>query len=65
MTENIDRILSVTYASELPGGFKMARDVENADLKRLLIGIYLVITDTRGYMLNNHPDFKGEGVAAH
>jgi len=59
MTENIDRILSVTYASELPGGFKMARDVENADLKRLLIGIYLVITDTRGYMLNNHPDFKG------
>jgi hypothetical protein len=59
MTENIDRILSVTYASELPGGFKMARDVESADLKRLLIRIYLSITDDRGFMLNNHPDFKG------
>jgi hypothetical protein len=63
MTENIDRILSVTYASELPGGFKMSRDVGNADLKRLLIKIYLVITDDRGFMLNNHPDFKGwDGV---
>jgi hypothetical protein len=59
MAENIDRILSVTYASELPGGFKMARDVENTDLKRLLIQIYLVITDDRGFMLNNHPHFKG------
>jgi hypothetical protein len=59
MAENIDRILSVTYASELPGGFKMARDVENADLKRLLIRIYLAITDDRGFMLNNHPEFKG------
>ena len=59
MTENIDRILSVTYASELPGGFKMSRDVENADLKRLLIRVYLAITDRRGFMLYNHPDFKG------
>jgi hypothetical protein len=59
MTENIDRILSVTYASELPGGFKMSRDVENADLKRLLIRIYLGITDDRGFMLYNHPEFKG------
>jgi hypothetical protein len=59
MTENIDRILSVTYASESPSGFKMARDVENADLKRLLIRIYLAITDDRGFMLYNHPDFKG------
>jgi hypothetical protein len=58
MTENIDRILSVTYASELPGGFKMSRDVENADLKRLLVRIYLTITDDRGYMLYNHPDFR-------
>ena len=57
MTENIDRILSVTYASELPGGFKLSRDVENPDLKRLLVGIYLSITDDRGYMLYNHPDF--------
>jgi hypothetical protein len=59
MTENIDRILSITYASELPGGFKMARDVENADLKRLLIRIYLAITDDRGFMLTDHPEFNG------
>ena len=59
MAENIDRILSITYASELPGGFKMARDVENADLKRLLIRIYLAITDDRGFMLTDHPDFNG------
>jgi hypothetical protein len=59
MTENIDRILSVTYASELPAGFKMARDVDNPDLRRLLIRIYLAITDARGFMLSNHPDFKG------
>jgi hypothetical protein len=59
MVENIDRILSVTYASELPGGFKMARDVENADLKRQLVRVYLAITDDRGYMLYNHPEFKG------
>ena len=48
MVENIDLILSVTYASELPGGFKMARDIKNAELKRLLIRIYLAITDDRG-----------------
>jgi hypothetical protein len=59
MKENIDRILSVTFASELPNGFKLARDVENRDLKRLLIQIYLVITDDRGFMLYNHPDFNG------
>jgi hypothetical protein len=58
MTENIDRILSISYASELPGGFKMARDVQNADLKRLLIRIYLGIADDRGFMLYNHPDFQ-------
>jgi hypothetical protein len=59
MTENIDRILSVTYASDLTGGFKMARDVENVDFKRLLIRVYLAITDDRAFMLYNHPDFKG------
>lgn len=58
MKENIDRILTITYASELPGGFKMARDVKNPNLKRLLIRIYLVITDDRGSMLNEHRDFK-------
>ena len=59
MTENIDRILSVTYASELPGGLKMERDVKNAELKRLLIRIYLAIADDRGFMLSNHPEFRG------
>jgi hypothetical protein len=59
MTENIDRVLSVTFAPELPGGFKMAHDVENSELKRLLIRVYLAITDDRGYMLYNHPDFMG------
>lgn len=59
MVDNIDRILTVTFASELPNGFKMARDVSNTDLKRQLIRIYLSITDDRGFMLTDHPDFKG------
>ena len=59
MKENIDRILSITYASEAPRGFSMARDVKSADLRRALIRIYLSITDDRGYMLSNHPDFMG------
>jgi hypothetical protein len=59
MTENVDRILSIVYASELPGGFQMARDVENAELKGLLIRIYLAVVDDRGFMLTDHPDFKG------
>ena len=59
MTENIDRVLSVTFASDLPGGFKMTRDVGNADLKQMLIRIYLAITDDRGFMLYNHPEFMG------
>jgi hypothetical protein len=29
----------------------MARDIGNADLKRLLVRIYLAITDDRGFML--------------
>jgi len=59
MTENIDRVLSITYASELPGGFRMLRDVQDATLKSLLIKIYLAITADRGFMLSNHPEFKG------
>jgi hypothetical protein len=50
MVENIDRILSVTFAPELPGGFKMGRDVVNLSLKRQLLRIYLAITDERGFM---------------
>ncbi len=59
MMENVDRVLSVTYASELPAGFKMARDVQNVDLKELLTRVYLGINDGRGYMLFNHPGFRG------
>ncbi|SDP33242.1 hypothetical protein [Afipia sp. GAS231] len=58
MTENIDRVLSITFASELPVGFAMSRDVTNADLKRMLIRLYVTITDDRGFMLQNHPEFK-------
>ena len=59
MTENIDRVLSVTFASTLPGGFRMARDIESADLRHNLLRLYLGITDDRGYMLYNHPEFRG------
>lgn len=59
MIENIDRILSITFASVTPNGFKMVRDVSNAALKRMLVRIYLATTDKRGYMLSNHPDFMG------
>ena len=59
MTQNVNRVLSVTYASEMPAGFQLARDVVNADLKRMLIRIYLAITDDRAFMLTNHPEFKG------
>jgi len=58
MTENIDRVLSITFASELPSGFAMSRDVTNTDLKRMLIRLYVTITDDRGFMLQNHPEFK-------
>jgi hypothetical protein len=59
MIENIDRILSIKFSSVTPNGFKMTRDVSNVDLKRMLVRIYLAITDDRGDMLNNHPDFMG------
>lgn len=58
MTENINRVLGITYASELPGGFVMARDVKNPDLKRQMLRIYLTILDDRGFTLQNHPEFK-------
>jgi hypothetical protein len=59
MIENIDRILGDTFASELTHGFRMERDVQNEELKRQLLRIYLTIADARGYMLSNHPDYKG------
>ena len=59
MIKNIDRILSIKFASVTPNGFKIVRDVSNADLKRMLVRMYLATTDERGYMLNNHPDFMG------
>lgn len=57
--ENIDRVLGDTFASELTHGFKMERDVQNAEFKRQLLRVYLTITDARGYMLSNHPEYKG------
>ena len=41
MLENVDRVLSTTFASELPDGFRLMRDVHNERLRRLLIRIYL------------------------
>lgn len=57
MAENIDRVLGDTFASELATKFKMSRDVTNADLRRQLLRVYLTITDSRGYMLLNHPEY--------
>ncbi|WP_245267988.1 hypothetical protein [Rhizobium sp. 42MFCr.1] len=59
MVENIDRILGFTYQSDLPNGFKMSRDVPNAELKHLLIDIYLGKTASRGYLLYNQPEWRG------
>ena len=58
MAANIDRVLGDIFASELATGFKMTRDVTNPDLRRQLLRIYLTITDSRGYMLSNHPDYR-------
>jgi len=58
MTANVDRVLADAFASELATGFDMARDVKNPDLKRQLLRIYLTITDSRGYMLSNHPEYR-------
>src|SRR5262245_28067290 len=57
MSENIDRVLSVKFASELPAGFELVRDVHDEDLRRMLLRLYLVETSSGGYMLLNHPDF--------
>jgi len=59
MIENINRILSSIYQSNFPNGFEMSRDVTNAELKHLLIEIYLGITASRGYLLYNHPEWRG------
>lgn len=59
MRENINRVLAVTFSSELPGGFSLQRDVVNADLANALVGVYLVKMSERGYLLYNHPDYRG------
>ncbi len=59
MIGNIDRVISAHYSAERPSGFRMARDVRNADIKRNLLRVYLADTDNRSYMLYDHPDFKG------
>ena len=58
MAANIDRVLGDTFASELATEFQMTRDVTNPDLRRQLLRIYLTITDSRGYMLSNHPEYR-------
>ena len=58
MAANIDRVLGDALASELATGFKMTRDVTNPELRRQLLRIYLTITDSRGYMLSNHPEYR-------
>ena len=68
MLENFDRVLSHTFASELPDGFRLSRDVQNARLRRLLARIYLREVDARSFMLLNHPTFRawdGEVVQEH
>jgi hypothetical protein len=59
MRENIDRVLGVKFSAELPGGFSLQRDVVNADLASLAIGIYLIEMSARAYLLYNHPDYRG------
>jgi len=58
MRENIDRVLGVVYASELPDGFKLARDAVHPEIKRALLRIYLRITAERSQMLLAHPEFQ-------
>jgi len=59
MRENIDRVLGVKFAAELPGGFSLQRDIVNADLASALVGVYLIEMTNRAYLLYNHPDFRG------
>jgi hypothetical protein len=55
---NVDRVLADTFASELKEKFQMARDVQNPELRRQLLRVYLAIVDWRGYNLLNHPDYR-------
>lgn len=57
--ENIDRVLSVEYASVLPNGFALDRDVKSSKLRNLLVRIYLAKSDDRHELLFNHPEFHG------
>ncbi|MGO7038432.1 hypothetical protein ACCS60_08705 [Rhizobium acaciae] len=66
MTENINTVLAFVYNSELSNGFDLARDVQNADLKAALINIYLATVASRGFLIYNHPEFKGwDGLPIH
>jgi hypothetical protein len=59
MRENIDRVLSVTFAADLPGGFTFDRDVVHPELRHGLIGVYLIKMNDRAYHLFDHPEFRG------
>ena len=59
MRENIDRVLSVKFSAELPGGFALQRDIADADLAKALAGVYLIEMTKRAYLLFNQPDYRG------
>lgn len=59
MRENIDRVLSVTFAADLPSGFNLDRDVATTELARALVGVYLIKMTERSSLLYEHPDFRG------
>lgn len=66
MTKNMNLILAFVYNSELSNGFDLDRDVQNADLKAALINIYLATAASRGFLIYNHPEFKGwDGLPIH
>lgn len=58
ITKNVDTVLSGVFATELPDGFSMSRDVRNSDLRRLLVDIYLGEESAQGFLLYNHPDYR-------
>ena len=59
MHQNIDRVLTVKFAAELPNGFSLQRDVANVDLAKALVGVYLIVMSDRAYVLYNHPEYRG------
>lgn len=59
MRANIDRVLGVKFAADVPEGFSLERDVVNTELANALVGVYLIEMSERAYLLYNHPDYRG------